>query len=194
MPNLPPWGAIEPRLGNNPLVIAVPRPDGHIVLDMAMSQFSFGALESYSLRREQLPVFGGFDLNGQLTRDANAIEASNRLLPIGFWKGSGLALMLDLLAALLSGGMATHQITPESLKETGLSQVFLAFDPSLIDQGSENGKVADQIIQYVQGARASSEEKVRYPGQRTLEIRKRNLAAGIPVEPQVWQQICSMRY
>ena len=192
MPNLPPWGAIEPRLGNNPLVIAVPRPGGHIVLDMAMSQFSFGALESYSLRHEQLPVFGGFDLNGQLTRDATAIEASNRLLPIGFWKGSGLALMLDLLAALLSGGLATHQIAPESLKETGLSQVFLAFDPSLIDQGSENGKVADQIIQYVQGAPASNEEKVRYPGQRTLEIRKQNLAEGIPVEPQVWQQICKI--
>ena len=192
MPNLPPWGAIEPRLGNNPLVIAVPRPDGHVVLDMAMSQFSFGALDSYRLRQEQLPVFGGFDLDGQLTRDASAIEASNRLLPIGFWKGSGLALMLDLLAALLSGGKATHQITPESLNETGLSQVFLAFDLSLIDQGSENAKVVDQIIQYVQGAQASSEEQVRYPGQRTLEIRKQNLAEGIPVEPQVWQRILEL--
>src|SRR6185436_4931939 len=52
MPNLPPWGASEARLGNNPLVIAVPRQQGHVVLDMAMSQFSFGTLESYRMRGE----------------------------------------------------------------------------------------------------------------------------------------------
>jgi 3-dehydro-L-gulonate 2-dehydrogenase len=40
LPNLPPWGASDPRVGNNPLVIAVPRSDGHVVLDMAMSQFT----------------------------------------------------------------------------------------------------------------------------------------------------------
>src|SRR5258705_6700051 len=123
MPNMPPWGAMEPRLGNNPLVIAVPRTTGHVVLDMAMSQFSYGTLESYRMGGELLPVLGGFDLEGELSRDAGAIEASGRSLPIGYWKGSGLALMLDSLAALLSGGDATHQITPDSYKETGLSQV-----------------------------------------------------------------------
>ena len=189
MPNLPPWGAREPRLGNNPLVIGVPRSEGHIVLDMAMSQFSYGTLESYRMRGEQLPVAGGFDLNGELTREPGAIEASGRPLPIGYWKGSGLAMMLDMLAALLSGGNATHQIAPDSLKETQLSQVFLAFDLRLIDRGSENANVVNQIIKFVQNAPASSQEKVRYPGQRTLEIRKQNLAEGIPVEPQVWQQI-----
>ena len=50
LPNLPPWGASDPRLGNNPLVIAVPRARGHVVLDMAMSQFSYGALASYRAR------------------------------------------------------------------------------------------------------------------------------------------------
>src|SRR6516165_9321378 len=52
MPNLPPWGASVPLLGNNPLVIAVPRPQGHVVLDMAMSQFSYGAMASYRARGE----------------------------------------------------------------------------------------------------------------------------------------------
>lgn len=189
MPNLPPWGASEPRIGNNPLVIAVPHRDGHIVLDMAMSQFSYGTLESYRMRSEQLPVFGGFDLQGQLTRDASAIEASARPLPIGYWKGSGLALMLDLLAALLSGGSATHQIPADSCQETGLSQAFLAFDLPLIDKEEEREKVIDQIIEYLQSANPSSEERVRYPGQRTLEIRKQNLAEGIPVEPLIWQQV-----
>ena len=88
MPNLPPWGASDPRVGNNPLVIAVPRPKGHVVLDMAMSQFSYGALASYRMRGELLPMDGGFDSQGHLTRDPGAIELSARPLPIGYWKGS----------------------------------------------------------------------------------------------------------
>src|SRR5206468_5083874 len=79
LPNLPPWGATVPRIGNNPLVIAVPRGKGtgeHVVLDMAMSQFSYGALASYRRRHEALPVPGGFDESGELTRDPEAIENS----------------------------------------------------------------------------------------------------------------------
>lgn len=192
LPNLPPWGASEPRLGNNPLVIAVPRSDGHIVLDMAMSQFSYGTLESYRMRGEQLPVIGGFDLDGNLSRDASAIERSRRPLPIGFWKGSGLALMLDMLAALLAGGQATHQIKPEILQETRLSQTFLAFDLGSIDKDAASAKLINEIIEFVQGPDRSSAEKVRYPGQRTLEIRKQNLVEGIPVEPKVWEQVRRM--
>src|SRR5882762_7623393 len=159
MPNLPPWGASEPRLGNNPLVIAVPRGDGHIVLDMAMSQFSYGTLETYRLRGEQLPVPGGFDLKGELTREPGAIEASARPLPIGYWKGSGLALMLDSLAALLSGGNATHQITPDSYEETALSQVFLAFDLPSIDKGGLAAQVTNQLIEYVHDAKTSGDQR-----------------------------------
>src|SRR5438309_6740917 len=110
LPNLPPWGASDPRIGNNPLVIAVPRPAGHVVLDTAMSQFSYGALAAYRSSGELLPVDGGFDTQGRLTRDPGEIEKSNRPLPIGYWKGSGLALMLDLVAGILSGGQTTHQI------------------------------------------------------------------------------------
>ena len=120
MPNLPPWGATEPCIGNNPLVIGVPRAKGPVVLDMAMSQFSYGALESYRKRGEALPVDGGFDADGNLTRDAGAIEASQRLLPVGYWKGSGLAVVLDAMAAMLSLGKATHQIEPDSLRETAI--------------------------------------------------------------------------
>ena len=112
--NLPAWGATTPTLGNNPLVIAIPRASGHVVLDMAMSQFSYGTLASYSKRNQPLPVDGGFDTAGNLTRDAAAIEASQRPLPVGYWKGSGLALALDMMAAMLSGGLATHRIPTRS--------------------------------------------------------------------------------
>src|SRR6185312_8910096 len=89
MPNLPPWGDTVPRLGNNPLIVAVPRAGGHVVLDMAMSQFSYGALAAYRKRGELLPVDGGFDTAGNLTRDPGAIDRAQPPLPIGYWKGSG---------------------------------------------------------------------------------------------------------
>ena len=191
MPNLPPWGASEPRVGNNPLVVAVPRPRGHVVLDIAMSQFSYGALAAYRMRGEQLPFAGGFDAEGRLTRDPAAIERSGRPLPIGLWKGSGLALMLDMVAALLSGGRATHRVSAKSEEETGLSQVFLAFDLSSFGEPETAARVADEIIENLRQPSAGGEE-VRYPGERTLEIRRRNLEEGITVEPSVWRQVQSL--
>lgn len=191
--NLPPWGASDPRLGNNPLVIAVPRRDGHVVLDMAMSQFSYGALTSYQVSGQQLPVIGGYDLEGQLTRDPKAIEASGRPLPIGYWKGSGLALLLDLVAAMLSGGQATHQIARDSEHETGLSQVFIAMNlPGLDRTGVAAGladEIADQIIESVRLPTDQSGERVRYPGERVLHTRIENLEQGIPVQQSDWNEL-----
>lgn len=180
MPNLPPWGGVHPTLGNNPLVMAVPRPEGHVVLDMAMSQFSYGALESHRRQGRLLPVEGGFDANGNLTRDPAAIEQSRRLLPAGYWKGSGLALLLDLIAALLSGGLATHQILPDPERETRLSQVFIA-----ISAGAGAGPIAGQVI-------SSLGDGIRYPGQHVLETRAENLAQGVPVDPEVWREVLSL--
>jgi 3-dehydro-L-gulonate 2-dehydrogenase len=192
LPNLPPWGASDPRIGNNPLVIAVPRPAGHVVLDMAMSQFSYGALTSYQVRGEQLPVHGGYDPEGQLTRDPKAIEASGRPLPIGYWKGSGLAVLLDLVAAMLSGGQATHQIASEPKLETGLSQVFIAINLVALDQNSSGARIADQVIESLNVPQQSSGAYVRYPGERVLQTRKENLAHGIPVEQAVWNELLTI--
>ena len=178
MPNLPPWGGTQPKLGNNPLVIAVPREGGHVVLDMAMSQFSYGALAAHRARGEQLAVDGGFDREGNLTRDPAAIEISQRPLPIGYWKGSGLSLVLDMIAAMLSGGSATHQIAADPERETGVSQVFLAFRGETFGDGRG---MADSIIESLDGA--------RYPGKQVLRIRAENLAQGVPVDPAVWREV-----
>jgi 3-dehydro-L-gulonate 2-dehydrogenase len=189
MPNLPPWGSAVPRLGNNPLVLAVPRAAGHVVLDMAMSQFSYGALESYRRRGQPLPVDGGFDSNGRLTRDPAAIEQSQRVLPTGYWKGSGLALLLDLIAALLSGGLATHQIPPGPERETRLSQVFIAL--SLASFPHPAG-LADSIIASLHGPEDDPSAQIRYPGERVLQTRAANLEHGVPVDPEVWSQVLAL--
>jgi len=190
MPNVPAWGGAEPAIGNNPLVIAVPRAMGHVVLDMAMSQFSYGALESYRRRGELLPVDGGFDAEGKLTRDPGEIEESQRLLPVGYWKGSGLAVMLDMIAATSSLGNATHQIANDPLRETGLSQMFVTLDPRTLGDAAQMDRIADEVVDSLHRSRAAETGKtVRYPGENTERLREENRRLGLPVEEAVWEQI-----
>jgi 3-dehydro-L-gulonate 2-dehydrogenase len=190
MPNQPPWGGAEPVIGNNPLVIGVPRTAGPVVLDMAMSQFSYGALDGYRKRGELLPVDGGFDDQGNLTRDPGAIERSRRLLPAGYWKGSGLSVVLDMVAAMMALGRATHQIAPDPLLETGVSQMFLALNSAAFGPLSQAEGIADAVIASLHNSRpAAPDGKVRYPGERTLRIREENVRLGLPVESAVWAEI-----
>ena len=96
MPNMPAWGGADRKIGNNPLIMAVPRSNGeHAMVDCAVSQFSYGKIEDCRLRGVQLPVPGGYDTKGELTTDPAEIEKTWRVLPMGYWKGSGLSIMLD---------------------------------------------------------------------------------------------------
>ena len=187
--NMPAWGAVDGRLGNNPLVIAVPFRDEAIVLDMAMSQYSFGAMELAQMRNESFPVSGGYDVNGELTNDPSAILRSRRPLPIGFWKGAGLSLLLDILSTILSGGWSTSEITKREV-EYGLSQVFIAIDLKRLGNHSVIPKLLEQIIHdYQQSKPVEAGKKISHPGERVLETRKKNLAEGVPVLRTVWEQI-----
>ncbi len=193
MPNLPAWGAVGPVLGNNPLVVAVPRAAGAVVLDMAMSQFSYGALAKYRERGEMLPVPGGFDAAGELTRDPGAIERTGRALPVGFWKGSGLAFVLDLLGAMLSGGRATFEIEADPLQEVGLSQVFLAVSPEAVGSLGEMERVASGCIESLWGAEpVAAGKRPRYPGEETMRVRERSLREGVEVEEGVWERFLAL--
>ena len=193
MPNLPPWGSREARLGNNPLVIGVPRGEAPVVVDMALSQFSYGRLETAARRGETLPVPAGCDATGRLTTDPAAVLRSGRPLPIGFWKGSALSLVLDLLAMLLSGGQGSFEIESDPIRETGLSQVFLAIDVSRAWSAESLARRVTSVLEDL--ARAQPDEKgvgVRYPGERTFRTRAENLRLGVPVDPQVWAEISAL--
>ncbi|HET7838343.1 MAG TPA: 3-dehydro-L-gulonate 2-dehydrogenase [Rectinemataceae bacterium] len=188
-PNLPAWGSTDCVLGNNPLVIAVPRSGGHIVLDMAMSQFSYGKLEAYRDRGEELPVDGGFDSAGRPTRDPVEILASRRPMPIGYWKGSGLSMLLDLVGAVLSGGDSLAGLARREA-EFGLTQFFLAFDLSRLPEGDSGLRVAQELVAFVHSARPEREGgTVSYPGERTLRTREENLARGIPADEGLWAEV-----
>jgi len=189
---MPAWGAIDPKLGNNPLVIALPYKEEAIVLDMAMSQYSYGAMELAVLKNEHLPVAGGYDTNGELTNDPAAVLASKRPLPVGYWKGAGLSLLLDILATVLSGGLAVHEIAQKAVEDS-LSQVFIAIDISKLGNHSMIAKTIEAIIEdYHQSVAADGSKKITYPGERVLQTREKNLANGIPVLKKVWEGILEL--
>lgn len=187
--NMPPWGGIDPRLGNNPLVIAVPRKEGHIVLDMAISQYSFGKLNMYKSKNEQLPLPGGYDKNGKLTADPGEIIDSVRPLPIGFWKGSGLSLLLDLLATILSQGRSTGDVTVGG-SESGVSQVFICIKP---DNGPQTDAIIKNILDYTKSSRTEGGgSEILYPGENTLRTRKKSLEEGVWVDDKIWGKVMQL--
>jgi 3-dehydro-L-gulonate 2-dehydrogenase len=185
---MPTWGAVDNKLGNNPLVMALPYEQEAIVLDMAMSQYSFGALELAAMKNEQLPVYGGFDVNGQLTTDPGAIRESRRPLPIGYWKGAGLSLLLDILAAVLSGGLSVHEITQQAT-EMAVSQVFIAIDVNKLGNRSAIAQVVKNIITDYHQSITDGNKRISFPGERVLQTRSNNLANGIPVLKEVWEKV-----
>ncbi len=188
-PNMPPWGGRDARLGNNPVVFAVPNGDQPVLLDAAMSMFSYGKLESYAKQGKELPVDGGFNRAQQLTRDPAEVLETHQCLPIGYWKGSGLSLMLDLVASALSGGRTTEQIGQMPV-ETGMSQVFVALDVARMPDGEAFAQRVRDTLAAMQTSTPSKDgQSVRYPGQNMLRIRAENLANGIPVDESVWEDV-----
>ncbi len=184
--NLPPWGGLDPRLGNNPLVIAVPRKEGHVVLDMAISQYSVGKLMQYKNNGEALPLPGGYNSEGNLSTDAAAVLASKRILPVGFWKGSGLSLVLDLLATVLSGGNSTAKIT-QSGAEAGVSQVFICIKPN---SGEQTASLIEEIIAYTKTCTPEHEGgSISYPGENTLKTREKSMNEGVLVDEKIWEVV-----
>ncbi len=186
---MPPWGSTEPRLGNNPLVVAVPgRPI--TLVDMAMSMFSYGALEKYRLAGRELPAEGGYDGDGRPTRDPAAVEATRRLLPAGLWKGSGLAVALDMMAALLADGQPTVAISRDQPGEYNVSQVFIAIDAGRLGDAATQAEMLARIrADLLAAAPVDPARPVHLPGQDLAATMAARRQQGVAVDDAVWARI-----
>ncbi|MCL4140936.1 UNVERIFIED_CONTAM: hypothetical protein GTU68_014974 [Idotea baltica] len=188
-PNMPTWGAKEANTGNNPLIVAVPKEEGHIVLDMSLSQFSYGKMENLAMNGKDLPFPGGYTSEGQLSTDPQAILDSKRLLPTGYWKGSGLSILVDLLVTLLSSGKSTAKIG-EMEAEYGLSQVFICFDAKQMNSDNKHKELVDEIINHVTNAMPEKDGgTIEYPGSQTRKRRAQHMKDGIVVNDEVWNKL-----
>lgn len=188
---MPLWGSDEPGVGNNPFCMAIPRDDGPVVLDMAMSQYAYGKLGVYRMAGKELPYPGGFDQEGNLTCDPGAIEESKRVLPIGYWKGSGMAIALDMAAAIMAGGLSGADMDEANKGScTGCCQIFIAFDPYLAGTKQDIQEMLNQRVAAASAAHPIEDgTAVTCPGERTLQTRSKSMVEGIRVEETVWAQI-----
>ncbi|MFL1013409.1 3-dehydro-L-gulonate 2-dehydrogenase [Flavisericum labens] len=188
-PNMPPWGGKDSRIGNNPFVISVPRKKGHVVLDMAISQFAFGKINDYKLRGKKLPYPGGWDDNNELSNDPDKILSKERGLPIGYWKGSALSIVLDMLATLMAAGNSTYKISLKEI-ETAISQLYICIYPEVFNDKELQQKLIEEIIDFTHGVEPINPgDKIYYPGERSSLTRAENLKNGIIVNKSVWQKI-----
>lgn len=195
MPNTPAWGGVEARIGNNPFVIGIPQSGGeHVVIDCAMSQFAYGKIEMARMKGEQLPVPGGWDSKGEYTCDPAEIEKTQRVLTIGYWKGSGLSIALDLVAAILAGGNTVTDIGRKYTEEVGLSQVLIAIDPTHMNTAALTDSIIKTVVDDIKTATPTTPgSDIRYPGEMERRTREENLVKGIPVLDEVWEKIQSLR-
>ena len=118
----------------------------------------------------------------------------NFLIPIGYWKGSGLSIVLDLIGGILTLGRTVTKVGQECESEYGLTQVFIAIRPEVLNQDPD--KAQEILNETLKDIQASIPEKeghtVRYPGQGTLIRRRENLKNGIPVNEEIWKKICEL--
>ena len=192
MPNMPAWGAKDRKIGNNPFIYAVPKSNGeHVVVDCAVSQFSYGKIEEARLNGKQLPVPGGYDEEGNLTTDPAAIEKTWRVLPMGYWKGSGLSILLDLISTVMTNANSVQKIGTFG-DEVGLSQIMIAIDPGKFNDGETTDRIIRELIDDLHTSVPVQEGgRVFYPGELELGTRKENREKGIPVNDEVWNIIRS---
>ena len=182
-----PTGGREERLGNNPLALGVPRPDADpIILDMAMSVVARGRIRAAAKRGEKIPDTWATDREGRATTDpAAALEGF--LLPFGGYKGYGLALMVDLLAGVLSGAAYLTHVKSwldEPEAPGNLGHFFLAIDTRRLGTAEWlAGRLADFAAIVHATPRADPATPVRLPGEIEMGNLARHRRDGIDIDP-----------
>jgi LDH2 family malate/lactate/ureidoglycolate dehydrogenase len=170
-------GALEPRLGNNPLALALPPSDGHdrLVLDVSSSETSRSRIRALVRDDgEDTPVPPTWALGPDGTPARTAGEAwAGALLPMGGHKGSGLAIMMGALAGVLAGGAFGGDITfPDvAVEPRNVGYFLLLFDMAALMDPDEYGRRMDRYLDYVSGARTAGGGPVRLPGERSAAQR-----------------------
>ena len=186
---MPPWGAKECRICTNTLSVAIPSTPITMIY-MSMSMFSYGMLEVNRLAGRQLPVDGGFDDEGNLTKEPGVIEKNRRILPMGYWKGSGMSIVLDMIATLLSDGASVAEVTQDNSDEYGISQIFIAIEVDKLIDGPTRDAKLQRIMDYVTSAeRADENQAIRLPGHEFTTLLAENRRNGITVDDSVWAKI-----
>ncbi len=187
-PSMSPWGGAEPFLGTNPISIAIPGgPDGPLVLDMSSSVVARGKIRRAQRMKESIPLGWALDETGSPTTDpVEALKGS--LLPIGGPKGYGLALMIDVLAGLLSGSQYGPEVKTfhQPLGPTGIGVFTMAID---IERFMPLHQFRSLMTSYAGSIKKTKKAKnisqIYLPGEIELEKEKKSITEGIELDSTV---------
>ncbi len=177
------WGGSKGVFGTNPIAFAAPRVSGPpIVIDLALSLVARGKIQTAAQKGEAIPADWAFDASGQPTTDAKAAMAGT-LAPAGGAKGAALALMVELLAAAVTGANFAGEASSffEGAGEPpGVGQLFIAVSP---DAFAGRARVFERIETLAAGIEGDG--GARLPGTRRLALREKAARDGIAVEDAV---------
>ena len=181
-----PWGGAQALLGTNPIAFACPLPGREpIVVDLSLSKVARGNILAAKQRGERIPEGWALDEAGQPTTDPDA-ALRGTMLPLGDAKGTALALMVELLAAGLTG--ATYAADASSFLDAegpppGTGQLIVAFDPAALGGADATGRFA------ALAAAIEAQAGARLPGARRLEARRRARTDGIALSDTLFAEI-----
>ena len=193
LPTVAPWGGAESRFVTNPLCIAIPGTENtpSTLLDMATSKIALGKVRVAMSRGEKLSPNLVIDNKGRPSTDPSVMYDDPRgsLLPFGTHKGSGLALMCELLAGGLSGGGTIQPENPR--RESIVNNMFtMVIDPArLVDTSWLNSEI-DAMIAYVKSAQpADPKNPVLVAGDPERSHVIECNADGLEINDQAWEEM-----
>jgi LDH2 family malate/lactate/ureidoglycolate dehydrogenase len=192
--HMAPWGGIETLLGTNPLAIAIPAgEEAPVVLDIATTVVSYGTVKNYRLQGKEMPT--GWMVNkadGRPLTDP-ARSAEGMLNPVGDYKGSGLALVLGLLAGPLNGAAFGRDVLDfnyddETACNTG--HFIIALD---VARFTPLAAFAAEVDRHLRDLRTSKTlpgfDTVRLPGHERRLRRADRLRNGVPMPSELIEQL-----
>ena len=170
-----PWGGKKPFFGTNPWSLAAPRTGAPLILDSSSSATAYVNLATAAARGEPIPPHWALDADGRPTTDATAALAGT-IAPAGGHKGSALALMVEVLAAGVTGAQFSHQASSLGDDQGGpprLGQLLIAIQPGQAGLAAR----LDEML-----AEMASQSGVRIPGDRRHSHKQRAELHGVHVD------------
>jgi LDH2 family malate/lactate/ureidoglycolate dehydrogenase len=190
--HMAPWGGAEPMLGTNPIAVAIPAgAEAPVVLDIATSVASFGKIRSHALAGEPMPEGWAIDpKSGAPITDARRVN-EGLLLPIGGYKGSGLSLIVGLLAGPLNAATANCDVQPEAPgRESNTGQFIIALDVSrFMPIDAFKAEIDRQVRTMTASAPLPGTDGVRIPGQWRLRHKRDRQQNGVPLAKVLLRQL-----
>ena len=191
--HLPPWGGLDMLLSTNPISVAVPSASAvPIVLDMATTVAAYGKVKAKAQRNEMMPEGWMIDRSGKPLTDPKRAE-EGFLLPIGGYKGYGLALIVGLLAGTLNGaamGKDVIDFNHDDTTATNTGQAICMIDISAFGDVDTFKQRVDTLARDLRASeRMTGVERIWLPGEQSEARRVRYAAEGIPIAPELWMQL-----